>query len=148
MLEGVHQNVVQIDSAACLGQSESCGILVIVTMELFHGEGIDFLPYSIFQILWNECSCKVFIKLSNGFLIGGYVIIGKLQIPSFSEGGSSSDAHLVEHYEYLCFVIIGAPVHNEVGLHATARIHCVASTSFPEKSSGGLAVSSTSSGSS
>ena len=35
-LEGVHQDAVEVDSTACLGQSEGSGILVKVTIELVH----------------------------------------------------------------------------------------------------------------
>ena len=60
-MKGVYQDAVQVDSTACLGKSESGGILVEVAFELFHGEGINFLAGLIFQVLWNKGSMEVFI---------------------------------------------------------------------------------------
>ena len=43
LLEGVNQNAVEIDSTTHLSQSESSGVLVKVSVELVHGQGIDSL---------------------------------------------------------------------------------------------------------
>ena len=53
-LEGVHQNVVVIDSTVCLGQLESGGVLIEVSIELVHTEGIDSLMGSVLDVFWNE----------------------------------------------------------------------------------------------
>ena len=53
-MKGVYQNAVQVDSTAHLGKSKGRCILVEVSLELFHGEGVDFLAGSVFQTLWYE----------------------------------------------------------------------------------------------
>ena len=53
-LKGVYQNAVEVDPTACLSQFKGGGILVEVTVELVHAEGIDSLDGSIFNILWDE----------------------------------------------------------------------------------------------
>ena len=53
-LEGVYQNAVIIDSAVCLGQFESSGVFVEVSIELIHAEGIDGLVGSILDVLWDK----------------------------------------------------------------------------------------------
>ena len=53
-LEGVHQDAVIVDSTVCLGQFKGGGVLVEVSMELVHAEGIESLVGSVFDILWDE----------------------------------------------------------------------------------------------
>ena len=54
-LEGVfYKNAVVIDSAACLGQFESGGVFVEVSIELVHAEGIDSLAGSILDVFWDK----------------------------------------------------------------------------------------------
>ena len=53
-LEGVYQDAVVVDSTVCLGQFESSGVLVEVSVELVHAEGINSLVGSVLDILQDE----------------------------------------------------------------------------------------------
>ena len=47
-LKGVYQDAVIVDPAACLGQFKGSGVLVEVSIELIHAEGIDSLAGLVF----------------------------------------------------------------------------------------------------
>ena len=53
-LEGVYQDAIIIDSAVCLGQFKGSGVLIKVSIELIHAEGIDGLAGSVFKILQDK----------------------------------------------------------------------------------------------
>ena len=59
-LEGVYQDAVIIHSTACLGQFKSDGVLVEVSIELVHTEGINSLAGSVLDVLWDEGFFKGF----------------------------------------------------------------------------------------
>ena len=59
-LEGVHEHAVIIYPAVHLGQFECGGVLVEVSIELVHTEGIDSLSGSIFDILQDKGFFKGF----------------------------------------------------------------------------------------
>ena len=67
-LEGIHEDAVIINSTLCLGQFESSGVLVKVSIELVHAEGIDGLVSLIFEVLRDEGLFKGFAYLFEGFL--------------------------------------------------------------------------------
>ena len=46
-LEGIHQDAIIADSAACLGQFESSGVFIKVSIKLVHVEGINSLAGSV-----------------------------------------------------------------------------------------------------
>ena len=73
LLEGVYQDAVNVNSTACLGQSEGSGILVKVTVELVHVEGVDSLEGPIFDILWNEGPSKALNSFLKVFSDSGMV---------------------------------------------------------------------------
>lgn len=63
---------------------------------------------------------EVHAKPSEGFLFTGETFVKDFVVPSFREGGSSSLAHFVEHYQHLGFVVIlciGGFTYGEVGCH-------------------------------
>ena len=60
LLKGIHKDAVVIYSAACLGQFKGSGVLVKVSIELVHAEGIDSLVCSVLEILQNEGFFKGF----------------------------------------------------------------------------------------
>ena len=53
-LKGVYQDAIVIDPTAYLGQFKGSGVLVKVSIELIHVEGIDGLAGLVFKIFWNE----------------------------------------------------------------------------------------------
>ena len=59
-LEGVYQDAVIVDSTVFLGQFESGGVLVEVSIELVHAEGIDSLAGSVLKVFWDEGFLKGF----------------------------------------------------------------------------------------
>ena len=67
-LEGVYKDAVVIDSTVHLGQFEGRGVLIEVSVELFHAEGIDGLMGSVLEILWDEDFFEGFVYLFEGFL--------------------------------------------------------------------------------
>ena len=69
---------------------------------------------------------EVFVKFPISFLFWGYVIIEKLQVPSFCKGSSSPSAYFVEHYKYSHLVIVGVPIHNEVDCYTVCVIKSLA----------------------
>ena len=78
LTKGIDQNVVSINATACLGQSEGCGILIKISSELIHGQGIDGLVGSILQVFWDEGVFKGFTKFLEGFVQLREVIIYSL----------------------------------------------------------------------
>ena len=91
-LEGVYQDAVIINSTACLGQLESSGVFIKVSIELVHAEGVDGLAGSVFDILRDEGFLKGFAYFFEGFLQVGDGQVGQFHVPSLGEGGSSSFA--------------------------------------------------------
>ena len=67
-LEGIYEDAVVIDSAACLGQFKGHGVLVEVSVELIHAKGIDSLVGSVLEILWDKGFFEGFAYLFEGFL--------------------------------------------------------------------------------
>ena len=59
-LEGVYEDAVIIDSAACLGQFEGHGVLIKVSIELVHAERIDGLAGLVLNIFRDEGFLKGF----------------------------------------------------------------------------------------
>ena len=53
-LESVHEDTVNVDSTACLGQLESSGVFVEVPIKLIHVKGVDGLTSSIFDVFQDE----------------------------------------------------------------------------------------------
>ena len=60
LLESVYQDAVVVDSAAHLCQLEGGGVLVKVSIELVHTEGINSLVGSVLDILQDKCFFKCF----------------------------------------------------------------------------------------
>ena len=58
LLEGIYQDAVVIYSTTCLSQLESSGVLIKVSIELVHTEGINGLVGSVFQVFWDESFFK------------------------------------------------------------------------------------------
>ena len=67
-LEGIHQDAVIVDSAACLGQFKSSGVLVKVSIELVHAEGVNGLVGSVFKILRDKGLFKSLAQFFEGLL--------------------------------------------------------------------------------
>ena len=59
-LEGIYEDAVIINSTACLGQFEGSGVLIEVSIELVHAEGIDGLVGSVFNVFWDKGFLKGF----------------------------------------------------------------------------------------
>ena len=53
-LKGVHQDAVIVNSTVCLGEFEGSGVLVEVSIELVHAEGVYSLAGSIFKVLQDK----------------------------------------------------------------------------------------------
>ena len=68
LLECVYEDAAIIDPTACLGQFEGCGVLVKVSIELVHVEGIHSLVGAILQILRDEGFFEGFAQLFESFL--------------------------------------------------------------------------------
>ena len=62
-LEGVYQDAVVIDSTASLGEFEGSGVLIKVSVELVHAEGINSLVGLILKVFGNEGFFKGFAYL-------------------------------------------------------------------------------------
>ena len=67
-LEGIHQDAVIIDSAACLGQFKCSGVLVEVSIELVHAEGVNSLAGSVFKIIQDKGFFKSLAQFFEGLL--------------------------------------------------------------------------------
>ena len=67
-LEGIYEDAVIIDSAACLSQFKGNGVLIEVSVELVHAEGIDGLASSVFEVLWDKDLFEGFAYLFKGLL--------------------------------------------------------------------------------
>ena len=89
-LEGIYQSAVMIYPTVCLGQFEGSGILVKVSIELVHAEGIDSLAGLIFKVFRDKGFFKGFAYLFEGLFRVRDGQVGQFHVPSFSEGGSSS----------------------------------------------------------
>ena len=53
-LKGIHQDAIEVDSTVSLSQSKDSGILIKVTIELVHAEGINSLTSSVLYVLQDE----------------------------------------------------------------------------------------------
>ena len=91
-LEGIHQDAVIIYSAVCLGQLKGSGVLVKVSIELVHAEGIDGLAGLVLEIFQDKGFFKGFTELLEGLFRVRDAWVGQFHVPSFGKGGSSSFA--------------------------------------------------------
>ena len=90
-----------------LGESESCGVLVKVTMAVScHGEGVDGLAGQILQVFRNKGQNESFTELFKGLLFSSNLIVCNLDLPTFRKGGSLSLAHFTKGYQYAIGVAI------------------------------------------
>ena len=62
LLEGIHQDAVIIDPAVCLGQFEGSGVLIKVSIELVHAEGIDGLAGSVLKVVKKARALLYFLR--------------------------------------------------------------------------------------
>ena len=77
-LKGINQDVISLDAAVCLSQSECCGVLIKIASELVHGQGVYNLAGPILQMLHNQSFFKVITKLLEVFLVLGDIICNEL----------------------------------------------------------------------
>ena len=61
-LEGIHEDTIVINSTACLSQFKGSGVLIEVSIELVHAEGINSLVGSVLDVLQDEGHFKGFAK--------------------------------------------------------------------------------------
>ena len=107
-----------MDFASSLGKFEGYGIFVEVSIELFHGEGVNVLACSVCDISGNEGFFKGDVEFVNHSLQVRYARVGKLHVPAFGEGTSSSSGQLAEEdHSDPSFVIIVVLVYLKVGFH-------------------------------
>ena len=120
LLKGVYQDAVVVDSTACLGQFEGSGVLIKVSVELVHAEGINSLMGSVLEILWDEGFAHLFESL---FRVGDDWV-GQFHVPSFGEGGTSSFAQCVkEDQDSGCVFGVDFFIYDKVGLHGQEPAH-------------------------
>ena len=67
-LEGINQDAVIVYSTVCLGKFEGSGVLIKVSDQLVHTEGIDSLASSVLEVFWDEGFFIGFAYLFKGFL--------------------------------------------------------------------------------
>ena len=61
-VQPLYRNTVIIHPIACLGQFEGSGVLIKVSIELIHAEGVDGLVGSVFDVFQDEGHFKGFAK--------------------------------------------------------------------------------------
>ena len=123
-LKGVYQDVVKVDSAPCLGQSKSGGILVKVTVGLVYAQGIDSLACTILDVFGDEGFLKGVAEFFECLFRIRDGQVDQFDVPSFSEGTSSSFAHCVKEDQYDSFVIfVNFIIHLKIGLHGQEPTH-------------------------
>ena len=119
LLMGVHQATIEVNSAACLGQSEGGGILVEVTVKLVHVKGVDCLAGSIFDILWDKDFFKGITEFFEHLFRVRDGWIGHFDVPALGKGTSSSFTHLVKEDQHNSFVIfVDVVIYSKVGFHS------------------------------
>ena len=95
-----------MDLTSSLGEFEGDGVLVEVSIELFHGEGIDILACSVLDIPRDEDFLECDIEFVNCNLRVRCAWVSELCVPAFGEGTSSSINQFVEEdHGDLLFVI-------------------------------------------
>ena len=95
-----------MDFTSSLGEFEGNGVFVEVSVELFHGEGIDILACSVLDIPRDEGFLEYNVEFVDHNLQVGCAQVGELHVPAFSKGTGSSIGQLVEEdHGDLLFVI-------------------------------------------
>ena len=107
-----------MDSTLSLGEFEGYGVLVKVSIELVHGEGVNILLCLVLDILQDKGFFKGSTEFVKGYFCIRYEQIDELHVLSFGEGTCSSLGHFAEeNYDDHLFVIIEFMVYLEIGFH-------------------------------
>ena len=117
-LEGIYQDAVIINSTVCLGQFEDGGVLVKVSLKLFHAEGVDSLVGSVFDVLRDKSFFKGFTEFLESLFRVRDGQVGQFHVSSFSKGGCSSLAQFIKEDQDSGHVFsIDSVIYDIVGLH-------------------------------